>query len=88
MFGEKVPAPPLQVAELAPPPMLPARVTVGELAQTVWFAPAFTVAAAFTVTDVVAEVVAPLLSVTVNVKVYVPEPVMVTVGLWLVEPGL
>src|SRR5262245_45501949 len=44
-LGLKVPAPPLHVPLLAPPPIEPAKVTVAPLAQIVWSAPAFAVAA-------------------------------------------
>src|SRR4030095_6078438 len=47
-FGLNVPAPPLQVANVAPPPMIPASVTDGALAHTSWSAPAFTVASLVT----------------------------------------
>ena len=49
LFGANEPAP-LQVALVAPPPKLPASVTVGLLEHTVWFGPAFTCAAGLMVT--------------------------------------
>ena len=45
LFGLNVPVPPLQVPLDAPPPTLPASVTVGLVEHAVWSAPAFAVAA-------------------------------------------
>src|SRR5688572_26530101 len=50
-FGEKLPLGALHVAEPAPPPKLPARVTEPS-AHTVWATPAFTVAAGLMVTTI------------------------------------
>src|SRR5574343_1713336 len=65
------------VPEVAPPPTVPANVIVPP-AQTVWSIFALAVAAAFTVTVVVAvEEQAP----TVIVKVYTPEAAVVALGI-------
>ena len=82
MFGEKVPAPPLHVAELAAPPMLPARVTVGELAQTVWFEPALTVAAGSMVITISSLTAGhgPVGSSVVSVRVTTPPEISPAVG--------
>ena len=48
--SSKVPPPPLQVAVVALPPMVPDKLTDAVLVGTVWSGPAFTVAGALTVT--------------------------------------
>ena len=81
LSGEKVPAP-LQVALEAAPPNEPANVTVGLLAQTVWFGPAFTVAAGLMVIviDAFTAPHGPAGSSVVSVTVAVPAVISPAVG--------
>ena len=80
-FGAKVPAP-LQVAVVAAPPKLPASVTVGLLAQTVWLAPALAVATGLMVIVMEALVAAqgPAGSSVVNVTLALPAVTSSEVG--------
>ena len=74
MSGLNIPVPPLHVALPAPPPITPARVTSGDVAQTTWSIPAFAIAAGLTVitTSEVETVHGGLL--IVHRSVYVPAP--------------
>ena len=85
LFGAKVPAPPLHVALAAAPPMEPAKVTVGLLAQTVWSAPAFAVATALIVITIVsiAAPQGPAGSSVVSVTVAVPAVISPGVGVYV-----
>jgi hypothetical protein len=75
------PPPPLQEALSAEPLKLPASVTAGLLAQTVWSGPAAAVAVGETVSVLVSEAfVHDVPAVTVSVAVTVPTPVKVIVG--------
>ena len=83
LFGLYVPLPPLHVPEVAPPPTIPARLTV-LLEQITWSAPAFTVAAGLMVNIKLSLTIGqgPVGSLVVRVSVTLPEAISAALGVY------
>ena len=82
LFGLKVPVPPLQVPVVAPPVIVPAKLTFGLLAHTVWSADALVTTAALIVMVIASLVVphGPAGSALVDVNVTVPAAISAALG--------